>query len=114
MADRVKGGDQEGRLGPRAGILKRKLPNCQRQKRYSRTAWAASTHCEGKGPENPGVVAPLADAGCRGNRSYDYMAVLNRIRLLTLAWGFTCFMVNDVVATLIVDIGSCVHSWFYW
>ena len=24
--------------------------------------------CEGKGPENPGVVAPLAVAGCRGNR----------------------------------------------
>ena len=26
------------------------------------TAWAASTPFEGKGPENPGVVAPLADA----------------------------------------------------
>ena len=38
------------------------------------------------------------------------MAVLNRIRLLTLAWGFTCFMVNDVVATLIVDIGSCAPT----
>ena len=38
------------------------------------------------------------------------MAVLNRIRLLTLALGFTCFMVNDVVATLIVDIGSCVFT----
>ena len=34
-------------------------------------AWSASTHCEGKGPENPGVVAPLPDAGCRGNRRYD-------------------------------------------
>ena len=30
-----------------------------------------NTHCEGKGPENPGVVAPLFDAGCRGNRRYD-------------------------------------------
>ena len=34
-------------------------------------AWSASTHCEGKGPENPGVVAPLPDAGCRGNRRCD-------------------------------------------
>ena len=49
------------------------------------TAWAASTHCEGKGPENPNVVAPLAEAGCRGNRRY-YMfghsqhALLSRCR----------------------------------
>ena len=62
---------RRGRLGPRAGIPKRKLPNCQEQTGTLVTAWAASTLCEGKGPENPGVVAPLADAGCRGNRRRD-------------------------------------------
>ena len=61
---------RRGRLGPRAGIPKRKLPNCQKQKGTLESAWAASTQCKKKGPENPGVVAPLADAGCRGNRRY--------------------------------------------
>ena len=51
---------RRGRLGPRAGIPKRKLPNCQRQKGTLGSAWAATTHCERKEPENPGVVAPLA------------------------------------------------------
>ena len=27
--------------------------------------------CEGKGPENPGVVAPFVVAGCHGNRGND-------------------------------------------
>ena len=49
----------------------------QPTKVLSKPAWTASVpkgagaqrpHCEkGKGPENPGVVAPLAVAGCRGN-----------------------------------------------
>ena len=38
---------RRGRLGPRAGIPKRKLSNLKP------SAWAAPTHCEGKGPENP-------------------------------------------------------------
>ena len=28
--------------------------------------------CEGKGPENPGVVAPLTSTSCRGNYWWDW------------------------------------------
>ena len=28
---------------------------------------------KGKGPKDPGVAAPLAAAGCRGNCLYDYL-----------------------------------------
>ena len=35
------------------------------------TLKSASTYSEGKESEDPGVVAPLAGAGCRGNRRYD-------------------------------------------
>ena len=59
---------RRGRLGHRAGIPKRKLTQLPTRKGTLESAWAASTHCEGKGPENPSVVAPLAAAGCRGNR----------------------------------------------
>ena len=42
MADRVRGGVpitvKKERLGPWAGIPKRKLPNCQSHKRYSRNS----------------------------------------------------------------------------
>ena len=69
-----KGGDpeptmrQRGRLGPRAGIPKRQLPNCHSCQRGAlKPAWVLHQEgggpktpvCEGKGPENPGVAAPL-------------------------------------------------------
>ena len=77
-----KGGDpktdHEGTtLNSRAGIPKRLRPNCHKR-RYSQTSVdCVSTKrgggpktplCEGKGPENPGVVEPFAVMGCRGNR----------------------------------------------
>ena len=90
MADRVKGGDpktdQEGTT--RTPGWHPEVPNCQRQIRYSRTAWAASTHCEGKGPENPGVVAPLADAGCRGNRAPMIYGCLEQNSAADACMGF--------------------------
>ena len=66
-----------GRLGPRAGIPKRKRPNCH-EKRYSRTSvgiapreGAQRPRCvREKLPKDPGVAAPLAAAGCRGNCWY--------------------------------------------
>ena len=75
MADRARGRRPENR--PRGddsdpGLASRResdLGNCHETDRSTlEPAWAASTHSEGKGPENPGVVAPLAAAGCRGNR----------------------------------------------
>ena len=70
-----------GRLGPWAGMPKRTsdLGNCHAtDKGYSQTSvdcvrtkrggGPKTPLCEGKGPENPGVVAPFAVAGCRGNR----------------------------------------------
>ena len=56
---------QRGRLGPRAGIPKRMRPNCHKR-RYSRTSVGIAP--KGRGPKDPGVAAPLASAGCRGNR----------------------------------------------
>ena len=45
---------RRGRLGPRAGIPKRKLPNCQRQKRYSRISVGCIQHsAKGRGPRTP-------------------------------------------------------------
>ena len=63
------------RLGPRAGNPKRSRLICL-TKRYSRTSVGVAPRGgdsktpvrEGEGPENPGVAAPLAAAGCRGNR----------------------------------------------
>ena len=37
--------------------------------------------CEGKGPENPGVEAPFAVAGCRGNRSRAVVRRLDKFDL---------------------------------
>ena len=82
MADRARGRRPEnrpggGRLGPRAGIQKRtrpKLPtnvllsNQRGLQHTKRDGGPKIQLCQGKGPENPGVVAPLAVAGCRGNR----------------------------------------------
>ena len=79
-----------GRLGPLAGIPKRMRPNCHKR-RYSQT----SVDCintkrrggpktplyEGKGPENPGVVAPFTVAGCRGNRRRAVNRRLGKIDL---------------------------------
>ena len=65
-----------GRLGPRAGIPKRLRPNCHSCPRGTlEPAWVLHQgegtqrpQCvKEKGPENPGVAAPLAAAGCRGN-----------------------------------------------
>ena len=69
--------EERGRLGPRAGIPKRKRPNCH-EGRYSRTSVGSAPRerpqrpqcVEEKGPEDPGVAAPLACAGCRGNCWY--------------------------------------------
>ena len=67
---------RRGRLGSRAGIPKRTRPKLptnvllsnQRGLQHTKRGGGPKTpHCEGKGPENPGVVAPFAVAGCRGN-----------------------------------------------
>ena len=59
---------QRGRLGPRAGIPKRQLPNCHSCQRGTlKTSWVAHKRegaerpqcAKGKGTEDPGVVAPL-------------------------------------------------------
>ena len=73
-----------GRLGPRAGIPKRlrpKLPtnvllSNQRGLQHTKRSVDPKTPlCKGKGPENPGVVAPFAVAGCRGGPiRYDVAA----------------------------------------
>ena len=74
----------------RAGIPKRLRPNCHKRK-YSQTSvdcvgtkrggGPKTPLCKGKGPENPGVVAPFAVAGCRGNRR---RAVVRRLGKLDL------------------------------
>ena len=65
-----------GRLGPQAGIPKRLRPNCHSCPRGTlEPAWVLHQgegtqrpqRVKGKGPENLGVAAPLATAGCRGN-----------------------------------------------
>ena len=69
----------------RAGNPKRTLPNCHRKEVNSNQRGLQHTKKFGgpktplselKGPENPGVVAPFAFAGCRGNRM---RAVLRRL-----------------------------------
>ena len=63
-----------GRLGPRAGIPKRERPNCH-EERYSQTGVGSAPRegpqrpqcVKGRAPKDPGVAAPLAAAGCRGN-----------------------------------------------
>ena len=81
MADREQGRPPENRPSgddsdPRAGIPKRlrpKLPtnvllSNQRELQHKKRSGGPKTPlCKGKGPENPGVVAPFAVAGCRGN-----------------------------------------------
>ena len=64
-----------GRLGPRAGIPKRLRPNCHSCPRGTQRPQCA----KGKGPENPGVAAPLAAAGCRGNCRRDGRAQLEHL-----------------------------------
>ena len=53
------------------------LSNQRGLQRTIRGGGAKTPLCEGKGPENPGVVAPFPFAGCRGNRR---RAVLRRLR----------------------------------
>ena len=60
---------RRGRLGPRAGILKRKRPNCHSEENSQNSVGGISA--KGEGPKDPGVAAPLASAGCRGNRLQD-------------------------------------------
>ena len=90
MADRAQGRRPDNRPGgddsdPGLASRRERGPNCH-QTEYSRT----SVDCintkrsggpktplyEGQGPENLGVVAPFAVAGCRGNRR---RAVLRRL-----------------------------------
>ena len=67
-----------GRLGPRAGNPKRTRPDYL-EKRYSRTSvgiarreGAQRPQCaKERGPKDPGIAAPLAAAGCRGNCWYN-------------------------------------------
>ena len=74
MADRAQGRRPDNRPGgddSDTGLASRRERGLTATKRVTlEPAWAASTHCEGKGPENPGVVAPFVEAGCRGNRRY--------------------------------------------
>ena len=66
------GGPSQGRPGgddSDPGLASRRESFLTAQNKSTESAWAATTHSEGKGPENPGVVAPFAVAGCRGNRS---------------------------------------------
>ena len=58
---------RRGRLGPRAGIPKRTRPKLPPNGVLSNQRGLHQC-TKGKGPENPGVVAPFAVAGCRGNR----------------------------------------------
>ena len=72
---------RRGRLGPRAGIPKRQLPNCHSCQRGTlKPAWVA--HKRGGGPKTPvcegeGTGGPwrrgatLPSAGCRGNCWYS-------------------------------------------
>ena len=48
----------------------RVLSNQRGLQRTKRGGGPKTPLCEGKGPENPGVVAPFAVADCRGNRRY--------------------------------------------
>ena len=75
MADRAQGRRPENRPGGNdsdPGLAPRRERDPTANIRVTlEPAWTAPTYSEGKGPEDPGVVAPLADAGCRGNRRYD-------------------------------------------
>ena len=77
---------RRGGLGPRAAIPKRQLPNCHSCQRGTlKPAWVAHKR-EGargpqcskvRGPKDPGVVAPLASAGCCGICWYDMGGLLH-------------------------------------
>ena len=74
----------------RAGIPNRLRLNCH-QRSTLKPAWTASVrkgagaqrpHCtKGRGPENPGVVAPFAFAGLCGNRSRTVLRRLMKFDL---------------------------------
>ena len=77
--NRPRGDDSDPGLASRR---ESDLGNCHATDRGTlEPAWAASTHSEGKGPENPSVVAPLAAAGCRGNRRRAVDRRLGKINL---------------------------------
>ena len=102
MADREQGRRPENRPegdDSDPGLASRREGglNCHKR-RHSQTSVACintkrggspkTPLCEGKGPENPGVVAPFAVAGCRGNRK---RAVDRRFPLLFNDW---CLVVS--------------------
>ena len=64
---------RRGRLGPWAGIRKRMRPHCHKmvlsyQRGFASGEGPKDPVSEGRrGPKDPGVVAPLTSAGCRGN-----------------------------------------------
>ena len=102
-----------GRLGPRAGIPKRMRPNCQ-QRKYSRTSvdcvgtkrsgGPKTPLCEGKGPENPGVVAPFAVACCRGKPPSRRTHPIRRCGVVLpylVRYGWTVAYTSFLVAILV-------------
>ena len=54
------------RLGPQAGTLKRLRPNCHRKEELKKQG-GMRERTKGRGPNDPGVPAPLAAASCHGN-----------------------------------------------
>ena len=82
-------GEKGDDSGPRAGNPKRQRPNCHSRPRGTlEPAWVLHQvegpqrpQCvKGKGPKDPGVAAPPAPAGCRGNRllNASCVALLDR------------------------------------
>ena len=93
---RREGDDWHPRLASR-----RESSLTAKNKRYSRISVGCINALRRKGPENPGVVAPLADAGCRGNRrrvvgrrlgKIDLRPCLLRLRSSLVVLGCTGLM----------------------
>ena len=82
--------------------------------------------CEGKGPENPGVVAPLTSTSCRGNFWWDWTStacgVLSRRHLehfdnevdLAGLKSFGCLEVNYVKPQKFVSSSPFVTVCSFW
>ena len=108
----------------RAGNPKRLRPNCHSCPRGTlEPAWVLHQgegtqrpQCaKGKGPENPGVAAPLAAAGCRGNCRRDGRARLEHLPCFVghCAWvsgGTPCASVYGALRGLFTagDLSLCI------
>ena len=117
----------------RAGNPKRLRPNCHSCPRGTlEPAWllhqgegTQRPQCaKGKGPENPGVAAPLAAAGCRGNCRRDGRARLEHLPCFVghCAWSPVVYPVRQSTE-LYVDftwqgtcrcVSACVIVKFRW